>query len=83
MGIACYVSVCVQLYFVGFHCFTTCLGLHGHLQVCRIFYFHCLKDYASLLFFCLFFTWSNSACFHPYENKIFYTREDGHVGRNM
>jgi hypothetical protein len=33
--------------------FTTCFGLHGHLQVCRIFHifiFICLKDSASLLF---------------------------------
>jgi hypothetical protein len=37
MGLAGYVSVCVQLYCVGFHCFTTCFALHGHLQVCRIF----------------------------------------------
>jgi hypothetical protein len=39
MGIAGYVSVCVQLYYVDFHSFTTCFGLHGHLQVCRIFIF--------------------------------------------
>jgi hypothetical protein len=37
--------------------FTTCFGLHGHLQVCRIL--HIFKDSASLLFF----TWSHSACF--------------------
>jgi hypothetical protein len=24
--------------------FTTCFGLHGHLQVCRIIYFICLKE---------------------------------------
>jgi hypothetical protein len=29
--------------------FTTCFGLHGHLQVCRIL--HIFKDSASLLFF--------------------------------
>jgi hypothetical protein len=29
--------------------FTTCFGLRGHLQVCRIFIFMCLKDSASLL----------------------------------
>jgi hypothetical protein len=33
--------------------FTTCFGLHGHLQVCRIL--HIFKDYASLLFFAAFF----------------------------
>jgi hypothetical protein len=51
VSIAGYVSVCVQLYCVAFHCFTTCFGLHGHLQVCRIFYFLVLKESASLLFF--------------------------------
>jgi hypothetical protein len=30
---------------------TTCFGLHGHLQVCKIFYFLVLKESASLLFF--------------------------------
>jgi hypothetical protein len=59
------VSVCVQLYCVGFHCFTTCFGLHGHLQVCTIFYFHMLEGFCfAAFFFCLFFTWSHSACFH-------------------
>jgi hypothetical protein len=43
MGFAGYVSVCVQLYCVGFHCFTTCFGLHGHLRVYRIFYVHVLE----------------------------------------
>jgi hypothetical protein len=28
---------------------TTCFGLHGHLQVCKIFYFLALKESASLL----------------------------------
>jgi hypothetical protein len=57
MGIAGYVSVCVQLYCVGFYCFNTCFGLHGHLHVCSIFcfIFICLKDSASLLFFSAFF----------------------------
>jgi hypothetical protein len=40
--------------------FTTCFGLHGHLQVCRIlhtFIFIFLKDFASLLFwFTAFFS---------------------------
>jgi hypothetical protein len=40
MGIAGYVSVCMQRYCVGFHCFTTCFGLHGHL-----FYFHMLEGF--------------------------------------
>jgi hypothetical protein len=42
MGFAGYVAVCVQLYcrcFTVFHLvvtvYTTCFGLHGHLQVCR------------------------------------------------
>jgi hypothetical protein len=33
MGIAGYVFVWLQLYCVTCHCFTTCFGLHGHLQV--------------------------------------------------
>jgi hypothetical protein len=40
--------------------FTTCFGLHGHLEACRIlhiFIFICLKDCASLLFwFAAFFS---------------------------
>jgi hypothetical protein len=28
---------------------TTCFGLHGHLQECKIFYFLVLKESASLL----------------------------------
>jgi hypothetical protein len=50
----------IVLVFTFFH-----LGLHGHLQVCRIFIFVCLKDSASLLFgfAAIFFTWSPSACF--------------------
>jgi hypothetical protein len=51
MGIAGYASVCVQLYCI--LPFTTCFGLHDHLQVGRIFTFVCLKDSASLLFFFL------------------------------
>jgi hypothetical protein len=47
MGIAGYVFVCVKLYcMLVFTVFTTCFGLHGHLQVCRIlhiFIFICLR----------------------------------------
>jgi hypothetical protein len=65
VSIAGYISVCVQLYCVGFHCFTTCFGLHGHLQVCRIFYFHMLERFCFAVFSTFFFfTWSHSACFH-------------------
>jgi hypothetical protein len=51
-GIADYVSVCVQLYCVGFHC----LSLHVSAYTAifkRVgnFIFICLKDSASLLFF--------------------------------
>jgi hypothetical protein len=49
------VSVCVQLYCVGFHCFTTCFSLHGHLQVSRIFHFHMLEELCFAAFFMLFF----------------------------
>jgi hypothetical protein len=66
MGIAGYVSVYVQLYCVGFHCFTICFGLYGHLQVCSIFYFHMLEGFCFTVFFLPFFpfTWSNSAYLH-------------------
>jgi hypothetical protein len=46
--------------------FTTCFGLHGYLQVCRIFrifIFICLKDFASLLFsFVAFFFHKVTLC---------------------
>jgi hypothetical protein len=64
MGIAGYVFVWVQLYCVGFHCFTTCFDLHGHQQVCRIFYFHMLEGFCFAAFFAFFFAWSYSACFY-------------------
>jgi hypothetical protein len=65
MGIAGYVSVFVQLYCVGSHCFNTCFGLHSHLQVCRIFYFILLEGFCfAAFFFYLFFTCLHSACFH-------------------
>jgi hypothetical protein len=45
--------------------FATCFGLHGHLQVCRIFYFHMLEGFCFAASFSLFFfTWSHSVCFH-------------------
>jgi hypothetical protein len=55
MGIADYVSFCMQLYCVGFHCLTTCFGLHGHLQVWRIFYFRMLEGFCFTAFFLPFF----------------------------
>jgi hypothetical protein len=57
MGTAGY--ICVQLYCIGFKIcslsFTTCLGLNGHLQVCRIFYFHIPEGFcfAAFLVRCL------------------------------
>jgi hypothetical protein len=55
MGIAGYVSVCVQLYCMSvFTVLHTCFGLRGHLQVCRIlhiFIFICLR----ILHRCFFF----------------------------
>jgi hypothetical protein len=82
MSIAGYVSDCVQLYCVGFHCFTTCFGLHGHLQVCRIFYFHMLEGFCFAGFLPFFFL-QRIRILQAYENKISYTPEDGHVGQNM
>jgi hypothetical protein len=35
---------------------TACFGLHGHLQVCRIFYFRMLEGFCFAAFFCLFFS---------------------------
>jgi hypothetical protein len=35
--------------------FTTCFGLHGHLQVCKIFYFHMLEGFCLAAFFLPFF----------------------------
>jgi hypothetical protein len=47
--------------------FTTCFGLHGHLQVCRILHIF-MFIYLKILFRCFFgslpfFTWSHSVCF--------------------
>jgi hypothetical protein len=38
-----------------FRCFTTCFGLHGHLQLSRIFYFHMLGGFCFAAFFLLLF----------------------------
>jgi hypothetical protein len=59
MGFAGYVAVCVQLYcrfFTVLHLvvtvYTTCFDLHGHLQVCRVFFL--LYSLRNLLrWFCL------------------------------
>jgi hypothetical protein len=56
MGIASYVSVCVQLYCVGFNCLSLHVSAYMAIFKCvGYFIFICLKDSASLLFFCLFF----------------------------
>jgi hypothetical protein len=48
--------------------FTTCFGLRGHLQVCRIFFiFMCSKDPASLLSF-------HSARSHPFRSCTAFLR---------
>jgi hypothetical protein len=76
MGFAGYVSLCMQLYCVGFHC----LSLHVSAYMAIFmsvgyFIFICLKDSALLLFFCLFFTWSHckfpSVGFVKYEVLLF------------
>jgi hypothetical protein len=62
MGFAGYVAVCVQLYcrcFLVLHLvvtvYTTCFGLHGHLQVCRIFLLsYSWRNLLRWVFFCLF-----------------------------
>jgi hypothetical protein len=55
MGFAGYVAVCVQLYCRGkmslFH--TTCFGLYGHLQVCRMLLLSCSWRNLLRWFFCI------------------------------
>jgi hypothetical protein len=51
---------------------TTCFGLHGHLQVCKIFYFLATKA-----------TKAAKQIPSGLKSKISYTPEDGHAGRNM
>jgi hypothetical protein len=57
MGFAGYISVCMQLYCRGklslFH--TTCFGIYGHLQVCRILLLSCSwKNLLRCFFFFLY-----------------------------
>jgi hypothetical protein len=66
MGFAGYVSVCVQLYCVGFHCIS--LHVSAYLSIFRCvgyFIFICLKDSASLLFFSRGHTLHVSICVFP------------------
>jgi hypothetical protein len=52
MGFAGYVSVCVQLYSVGFHRLSLYVSVYMAIFKCvGCFIFVCLKDFASLLFF--------------------------------
>jgi hypothetical protein len=44
--------------------YTTCFGLHGHLQVCSIFLFSCAWRSLFRWFLPFFLTWSHSARFH-------------------
>jgi hypothetical protein len=63
MGFAGYVSVCVQLCCVRFHCLS--LHVSAYMAIFRCvgyFIFICLKDSASLLFSAFFF--SRSSRFH-------------------
>jgi hypothetical protein len=54
MGFAGYVSVCVQLYYVGFHCLSLHVSAYMAIFRCVGHFFVCLKDSAALLFYCLF-----------------------------
>jgi hypothetical protein len=56
---------------------TTCFGLHGHLQVCKIFYFLVLKEHGTKA------TKAAKQIPSGLKSKISYTPEDGHVRRNM
>jgi hypothetical protein len=51
----------LAFFFVDVH--TTCFGLHGHLQVCMIFYFLFLKESASLFLLPLFLQFLICVCF--------------------
>jgi hypothetical protein len=51
--------------------FATRFGLHGHLQVFRIFYINLLEEFCFAAFFYLFSTWSHSACFHLCFSSVF------------
>jgi hypothetical protein len=56
MGFAGYVSFCVQLYCVGFHCLSLHVSAYMAIFMCvRYFIFICLKDSASLHFSAFFF----------------------------
>jgi hypothetical protein len=67
MGFVGYVVVCVQLYCRGklslFH--TTCFGLYGHLQVCRMLLLSCSWRNLLRCFFSVSCTWLRF-CRFPY-----------------
>jgi hypothetical protein len=58
MGFAGYVTVCVQLYCVSFHCLSLHVSVYMAIFRCvgYLYFFICLKDSASLLFFFAFFS---------------------------
>jgi hypothetical protein len=68
MGIAGYVSVCVQLYCVGFHCLSLYVSAYMAIFKCAgYFMLYMLEGFCFAVLFCLFFKWSHSACFHPHH----------------
>jgi hypothetical protein len=61
---------------------TTCFGLHGHLQVYKIFYFLVLKESAFVAFVaCYIMQFLICVCFCCVFVKFNF--HDDHVGRNM
>jgi hypothetical protein len=68
MGIEGYIPVYVELYCVGF---STHLKMAMWAETCSETVKHMKYIYIYIYIF------------HMLENKIFYTLEDGHVGRNM
>jgi hypothetical protein len=65
MGIAGYVSVCVQLYCVGFHCLSLYVSAYMAIFMCvGYFIFNCLKDSASLVSFFFFLPFSPDHTLH-------------------
>jgi hypothetical protein len=64
VAFAGYVSVCVQLYCVGFHRLSLHVSAYMVIFKCvGYFYFHMLEGFCFAAFFSAFFTWSHSACF--------------------
>jgi hypothetical protein len=72
MGFAGYVSICVQLHCVGFHCLSPHVSAYMAIFMCvEYFYFHMPQGFCFAAFFSAFFSRGHtlhvSIC--AYENK--------------